>query len=119
MFYYINLTIFFLVISVIFIYCIKKSRIRFPKHYKKTFFHGFKEKMWMTVGLGLTFFTLYFLMTLGLSVWLESTHKAALFSMAHSSPLEFIYMGLFLFATLSLCIYIVRLIIKFIYLFPN
>lgn len=79
-------------------------------------FKGFKQKMWMTIGLGSLFFSLYLLIIL-LSSWLlDSKSSLTLFFLFYAHPTEFIYLGLFIFACMSLCIYLVRMFIKYFYL---
>lgn len=81
----------------------------------KLLFQDFKRKIWMTVSLGGIFFALYLL-----CVWIgyDFVHQpdTDLFSLLYHHPIEFIYGGLWVFATVSLSIYFTRMIIKYVYL---
>lgn len=87
----------------------KKYRIR-------PLFRDFKEKMWMTVGLGCLFFGLYLFLVLSGSALINSEIGLSLFTLSYKNPIEFIYLGLFTFAALSLSIYLVRMMIKYLYI---
>lgn len=76
---------------------------------------GFKEKIWMTIGLGSVFFSLYLLIAFLGGWFLNHDFKKSLFDFAYEHPLELAEMGLFAFICLSLFIYFVRLIIKYWY----
>jgi hypothetical protein len=80
----------------------------------KTIFNGFQQKMWMTAGLGITFFGLYLLIIIGGSYFNELS-RLDFFFLVYQHPVFFIYCGLLIFATISSVIYLVRLVIKFIY----
>ena len=69
----------------------------------------------MTFFLGATFFGLYFIVVLASSVAIKP-FALELASHAQQNPTEFIYWGLFLFAFLSLTIYLIRMVIKYFYL---
>lgn len=78
-------------------------------------FKGFRQKMWMTVGLGLVFFGAYLLL-----VWILGTIKNPeihwpLFSLLYRYPMEFVYLGLLFFAVVTMSIYLVRMVIKYLY----
>lgn len=86
-----------------------------PRWTVKTLLKDFNRKMWMTLYLGVTFFTFYFmLVTLGASFFRLWGSK--LLFLALKDPTPFIYLGLCVFAILSLSIYLVRMIIKYAYL---
>ncbi len=111
-----------LVISLIFLLgialfelAVLLTRVIFHREICLSFiFHNFKEKMGMTLGLGCIFFGLYALVvgSMSSSAWQLRTY---FFSLVHRNPLMFIYLGLGLFSCLSICVYLVRLLIKQIY----
>lgn len=78
-------------------------------------FKDFNRKIWMTLGLGSVFFSLYFLVVYSGSSFMRQWGPELIF-VAQKNPLYFIYGGLALFATLSLTIYFVRTVIKYLYL---
>ena len=69
----------------------------------------------MTLLLGISFFSLYFL-TVVLGTYLIRSWGDDLFFLARQNPIPFIYLGLFSFAFLSLSIYLTRMVIKYAYL---
>ena len=82
----------------------------------RSLLRGFRAKMWMTLGLGIFFFGLY-----GIVVWIcsrliNSEVGEQLFKLALGAPHYFVYGGLLLFAMFSLGIYLVRMVIKYLYL---
>ncbi|WP_075883298.1 hypothetical protein [Candidatus Protochlamydia sp. W-9] len=77
---------------------------------------GFREKIWMTFGLGFLFFGLYLGIVLLGSFLIDQENGQILFHLSYQHPIEFIYLGLFIFATISLLIYLVRMFIKYLYL---
>jgi hypothetical protein len=81
----------------------------------KALFKEFNRKMWMTLSLGLLFFTLY-LLTVALGSHLVRQWGTDFFFLVYRHPVAFIYGGLWLFAFLSLSIYLVRMFIKYLYL---
>jgi hypothetical protein len=81
----------------------------------KLLFKDFKRKMWMTVSLGGLFFCLYFVVV-SLGAYFFNHWGTDLFSILYQHPVEFVYGGLWLFACFSLSIYLVRMMIKYIYL---
>ena len=81
----------------------------------KLLFKDFRRKMWMTVSLGGIFFSLY-LLFVSLSVYLVQRWGTDLFFLLYRHPVEFVYGGLWLFAFLSLSIYLARMFIKYFYL---
>ncbi len=86
----------------------KKVRLR-------SLFINFKQKMWMTAGLGIFFAGLYgFLLYYG-SIKLDGKAKQALFHNVYQNPVHYIYLGLFIFVSISIIIYILRLIIIYFY----
>lgn len=80
-----------------------------------TLFHNFKQKIWMTLGLGITFFSLYYTIIKISSHSLDQKQKLELFYKVQETPITYAYLGLFIFVTLSLMIYLVRLVIKYLY----
>lgn len=81
----------------------------------KALFKDFNRKIWMTLCLGLLFFSLYF-MTVALGSYFVRQWGADFFFMVYRHPVAFVYGGLWLFAFLSLSIYLVRMFIKYFYL---
>lgn len=81
----------------------------------KALFKDFKRKMWMTVSLGILFFSLYFV-TAAIGSRLIRQWGTDIFFMVYKNPVPFIYGGLWLFVFLSLSIYLVRMFIKYFYL---
>jgi predicted branched-subunit amino acid permease len=79
-------------------------------------FRGFKEKIWMTIGLGIVFFGFYFGIVLLSSKFSTPETRQDFFRLIYSHPIEFIYLGLFIFATITLCIYLVRMLIKYLFI---
>ncbi len=78
-------------------------------------FLNFGQKMWMTFGLGLFFFGLYFALVFVMAHSFDLDTRLNIFFLAYQSPTLFIYAGLTIFACGSLSIYGVRLIIKHLY----
>ncbi len=81
----------------------------------KVLFTGFNRKIWMTFCLGGVYFSLY-LFIVSLSVYFMRNQGTALLLIAYQHPIELVYGGLWLFACLSLTIYLTRLVIKYFYL---
>lgn len=77
--------------------------------------NGFKQKIWMTLGLGIVFFGFYFLSIYAWSFFIHTTTHPDLFILLYHYPIYFIYLGLLIFASLSTAIYLIRLIIISIY----
>ena len=72
----------------------------------------FDKKMWMTFGLGLFFLSLYLgIVFLGSKI--IDSYNVFLYFYAYTS--ESIYIGLSIFLTLSITVYLIRLFIKFAY----
>ena len=81
----------------------------------RSLFYNFKQKMWMTAGIGLTFFSLYLLLIFLSSNLLDERLK--FFLQVYQNPTAYVYMGLSIFIILSISIYLVRMFI--IYLFQS
>lgn len=78
-------------------------------------FKEFRQKMWMTAGLGCVFFGLY-LSTVALGYYYnDPASRLGIFFAAYERPTTFIYLGLIAFAAISTSIYVVRLVIKRLY----
>ena len=78
-------------------------------------FKDFKRKMWMTTCLGVLFFVIYLLFVFA-GLYLTNHSESNLFFLLYHHPVEFIYGGLWLFASLSLSIYLARMFIKYLFL---
>lgn len=78
-------------------------------------FKDFKQKMWMTAGLGILFFGLYFLVVYTTSLFINSENRLNIFLLIYKNPIPFIYLGLVIFVCISSSIYLVRMIIKHLY----
>ncbi len=72
--------------------------------------------MWMTFGIGLVFFSLYLIVIFFSSVYLKEEAGQWLFKTAYQAPIYFIYIGLLIFICFSLTIYLVRMLIKYLFL---
>jgi hypothetical protein len=81
----------------------------------RTIFNGFRQKMWMTVGLGVVFFSLYLLIVLLGSYFKDQSARLDFFFLMYQHPVSFIYLGLLIFACMTSGIYLVRMVIKYIY----
>jgi hypothetical protein len=81
----------------------------------RTLFKDFNRKMWMTICLGSLFFGLY-LLIVGIGIYAVRQWGSDLLFLAYHHAVEFIYGGLWLFACISLSIYLVRMFIKYFYL---
>lgn len=81
----------------------------------KVLFKDFNRKMWMTVCLGFIFFGFYLCVILLSRYWIPQW-GTNLFFLMYQHPIPFVYGGLFLFAFLSLSIYLARMFIKYLYL---
>lgn len=104
-----------LLLAMVLVYCTWKQFYQRPWSIKKLLI-GFKAKMWMTFGLGLVFFSFYFLLVMLCSKYINTETGLALFFSAYRSPVLFIYGGLLLFACFSLTIYLVRMVIKYFFI---
>jgi hypothetical protein len=78
-------------------------------------FKDLKKKMWMTVGLGTLFFSVYLLIVVVARFLLDSNARLDLFFLLHRHSISFVYLGLLIFATVSVSIYLVRIWIKYLY----
>jgi len=86
----------------------KKISLRF-------LFKDFRQKMWMTVGLGILFSCLYFLIIFTLFWIKDSQVQQNLFSLLYRYPERFIYLGLLFFSCITVGIYLARMVIKHLY----
>ena len=77
---------------------------------------GFKRKIWMTIGLGVFFLFSYLGVIFSISYFSTAEWNLHIFSIIYHSPTPWIYGGLWVFACLSLCIYLVRMGIKYYFL---
>lgn len=78
-------------------------------------FKEFRQKMWMTIGLGILFFGIYFMAIWIGSQLINSQMNTNFFMLMYRNPVYFIYLGLFLFACVSTSIYLVRMVIKYLH----
>lgn len=78
-------------------------------------FEGFRQKMWMTAGLGIVFFCSYLGISATAFYFKDPQARLHLFTFAYENPAALIYIGLLIFACFSVCIYLVRIIIKYFY----
>lgn len=78
-------------------------------------FKEFRQKMWMTVGLGVVFFGLYLSVAFLGSSFNDPKARLKFFFMIYENPTLFIYVGLLIFASVSIAIYLVRMVIKHLY----
>lgn len=81
----------------------------------QTIFKDFRQKMWMTIGLGILFFGFYLLIILLGSSLISAETRRNIFFLAYKHPSVFIYIGLLIFAAISIGIYLVRIVIKHLY----
>lgn len=81
----------------------------------RSLFRDFHQKMYMTAGLGIFFFSLYFFLVWMASLWIDPKKRLEYFTLVMQHPVEFIYLGLATFATLSVAIYMIRVVIKYRY----
>ena len=75
----------------------------------------FRKKMWMTAGLGLFFGGLYLTLILLGSHIIDPELRLDIFHLLYKHPVEFIYLGLLVFACTTITIYLIRMIIIFLY----
>lgn len=106
-----------ILISIIIIYSFRHFKI-----IKKTItfsirnlFKDFKQKMWMTVGIGIVFASLFLAVVLGGTYFINSNTRTQIFTLLYKHPRDFIYIGLLLFAVVTLGIYVVRRVIIYLY----
>jgi hypothetical protein len=111
------ITIAILIIGFLLLYnVIQFAQIIMKRRYSiHSLFFNFKQKMWMTIGLGLLFFGLYISILFLGSVKLDPELKLEIFFNAYNNPLNYVYLGLLIFVSLSISIYIVRLGIIYLY----
>lgn len=76
---------------------------------------GFRQKIWMTVGLGVFFFGCYTLTLFLSSFWITPETRFRIFTLLHEHVVAFIYLGLGFFSAISLSIYAIRLLIIYLY----
>jgi|GEM_PF-1775316 len=81
----------------------------------RSLFFNFKQKMWMTIILGVLFFGFYALILFFGSLKLDSKTKLDLFFNVYQNPLNYIYLGLSIFVTLTVSIYLTRMFIIYLY----
>lgn len=81
----------------------------------KRLFKGFHQKIWMTVGLGITFFGLYVLAIYAGSILLSPDVLRYLLIAIYRHPVTAIYVGLLTFACTTTFIYLARMLIKHLY----
>ncbi|MFI0435019.1 MAG: LPXTG cell wall anchor domain-containing protein [Parachlamydiaceae bacterium] len=81
----------------------------------KALFREFNRKMWMTIFLGSVFFAFYVVIVC-LSAYVIPGRGVKIFFLLYESPVYFIYLGLSLFASTSMFIYLIRMVIKYFYL---
>ena len=105
---FIGLMILYNLIQFIQIYMNKNYSVR-------SLFFNFKQKMWMTIGLGCLFFGLYALILLISSIQLDAKTKLELFFNVYHNPTDYIYLGLITFVTITVCIYLARVYIIHLY----
>jgi hypothetical protein len=78
----------------------------------RSLFLNFHQKIYMTAGLGIFFFSLYFCSVPLLSLWIESKGRVHCFNFLLNHLVEFIYLGLICFTFITISIYLVRMAIK-------
>lgn len=77
-------------------------------------FKGFRQKMWMTVGIGSIFALLYLGIVLLGSYLIDPKTRLNVFYLLYKHPIDFIYLGLLVFASITLCIYFTRMLIIYL-----
>lgn len=78
-------------------------------------FFNFKQKMWMTIGIGTLFFSLYLFLLFFGAFKLNPQEKLALFFNAYQNPALYAYRGLGFFVSMTILSYVARMIIIFFY----
>lgn len=78
-------------------------------------FKNFNQKIWMTGGLGILFFGLYFLLISAFSFFNDPTLRLNFFHFAYRHPVTFVYAGLMTFICVSISIYLARSAIAYLY----
>lgn len=113
-----------LLITLIFLMVILSGLLIYPIAFKKSqlkkfsmhvVFKDFGKKLWMTVGLGIIFFGCYFLIIFFGSSLNDSKKRLSIFFLIYKNPVRFVYLGMLTFAVASTCIYLARLLIKYLY----
>jgi hypothetical protein len=99
------------ILTVFIFYAFTRGR----KNVFRPLYREFKRKIWMTCSLGLIFFFLYFFIVWIGAYFAEQTEKSSLFFLFYEHPIEWIYIGLSIFACFSLMIYFVRMLVKYVY----
>lgn len=74
-------------------------------------FFNFKQKMWMTIGLGTLFLSLYLSILFVGAFKLNSQEKLAIFFNAYQNPALYAYRGLFFFVSMTILSYLTRMMI--------
>lgn len=75
----------------------------------------FRQKIWMTLGIGIIFFVIYLLIAFGLYMIDSHEYRLKIFFAMYRHPTEFVYLGLFVFAITSATIYCARRYIIYFY----
>lgn len=108
--------VFFLVAATAFLHLIKlKQKLKSVSHLWALVVRDFRQKIWMTAGLGLLFICLFLAALAGGETVLRAIlipEKGVSFSV---HLVNLVYAGLFIFALLSLLIYLVRMGVKYLY----
>lgn len=110
---WISFSLLILCTALVGIYIFKRFGSPLPR-----LFFEFDKKMWMTLGLGFSFLALYLFFVCSLSC-LSNQYATRIFTFIQTNPTLSIYIGLFIFATLSLSIYLMRILIKYLYRIRN
>ena len=112
--YAVGIIVEFLLLGLLILYfCIYLAQIVFNKKFPiRALFKNFSQKMWMTLGLGCFFYGLYFALVLLGSYFIDSQMKLRLFLHIREHLTAYIYLGLFVFMSLTIFIYLVRMVIK-------
>lgn len=76
---------------------------------------NFKEKMWMTAGLGLFFFGSYLIILVTLSLFKHEMAGLDIFYFCYHNPTFCIYLSLGIFVLFSALIYTIRRLIIFLH----
>ncbi len=101
---------FLLIVLTMGFYIIKRCGSPFPK-----LFYEFDKKIWMTLGLGLIFFGAYLGLIVAFSQFFSSESYRKIFSFFYHHKVEGIYIGLCIFSLMTISIYLVRVLIKYMY----
>lgn len=114
------LTLLLISLAVLIYFCKKPLKIILNRGCSpKKIFKQFREKMWMTFGLGLAFTCMY-LLSIYLSGWFVNKETFLnILSFGIKKPRYLVYLGLFIFSFNTLLIYLFRIIIKYFYLKKN